>query len=71
MSHLNKEFDILAEDLIEKKYQLRVEHNHGDMKWYAYYAGKGERCLFDYDGGWETGSDTPTDALLKLRELMS
>jgi len=35
------EFDRLADDLVERQYQLRVEHNHSTMRWYAYYARKG------------------------------
>lgn len=64
------EFDKLADDLIERQYQLRVEHNHSDMHWYAYYARRGgEKKLFDEDQDWETGSDTPTEALKKLKEI--
>lgn len=64
-------FDQLADELIEKKYQLRIEHNHSDMKWYAYYAGKlCQKQLFDDDDDWVTGSDTPTEALMKLKELI-
>lgn len=62
------DFDELADDLVERKYQLRIEHNHGDMKWYAYYAGKQRRQLFDDDADWNTASDTPTGALQKLKE---
>lgn len=62
-------FDELAEELIERKYQLRIEHNHGDMKWYAYYARKGATVrLFDEDAHWQTGSNTPTEALQKLKD---
>ena len=60
--------DKLADDLVEKHYQLRIEHNHSDMKWYAYYAGKSLRSLFDDDIDWEIGSDTPTEALVRLKE---
>lgn len=63
-------FDKLADNLIEKRYQLRIEHNHGDMKWYAYYAGKENRQLFDDDIDWETASDTPTGALENLTLIM-
>jgi len=63
-------FDKLADELIEKHYQLRVEHNHGDMKWYAYYAGKGSTVnLFDEDYHTITASDTPTKALNKLSKI--
>lgn len=62
-------FDILADNLVEKKYQLRIEHNHYDMQWYAYYAGRDERRLFDDDIDRETASKTPTEALRKLAEL--
>lgn len=65
------EFDILADKLVEKKYQLRVEHNHSDMKWYAYYAGRNQKNLFDDDIDWETGSDSPTEAIKKLQELQN
>lgn len=61
------ELDTLADELLEKHYTLRIEHNHSDMKWYAYYAGKENRQLFDNEKDWETGSDTPTEALLKLK----
>lgn len=64
------DFDTKADELVEKKYQLRVEHNHRDMKWYAYYAGKDQRGLFDDDIDWHTGSDTPTEALDKLKQLL-
>lgn len=69
------EFDKLADELIERKYQLRVEHNHSDMKWYAYYSRRGQRTLFENDlygsgeDDWKTASDTPTEALAKLKEL--
>jgi hypothetical protein len=63
--------DKLLDDLVEKKYQLRLEHNHSDMKWYAYYAGKAQRQLFDEDVDWETGSDTPLEAVTKLTELVA
>ncbi len=69
------DFDKLADGLVEKHYQLRVEHNHSTMKWYAYYAGKGNRQLFEsdlYNEGehdWLTGADTPTEALQKLQTL--
>lgn len=66
----DKTFDALADGLVEKHYQLRIEHNHGDMKWYAYYAGKEQRRLFEDDRDWETGSDTPTEAIIKLKELV-
>lgn len=65
------EFDKLAHELIEKKYQLRIEHNHGDMKWYAYYAGREQRLLFDEEKDNYTASDTPTEALKKLQDLVS
>lgn len=64
------DFDKLADELVEKKYQLRVEHNHGDMKWYAYYARKGSTVqLFDLDEHHYCFGDTPTEALKKLKEL--
>lgn len=67
------DFDKLADNLVERKYQLRIEHNHGDMKWYAYYARKGAEVNL-FDEGYEeehrqTMSDTPTEALKKLREI--
>lgn len=61
----------LLDTLVEKRYQLRLEHNHGDMKWYAYYAGKECRQLFDKEIDWETGGDTPNEALEKLHSLVS
>jgi hypothetical protein len=64
------DFDELADDLVERRYQLRIEHNHGDMKWYAYYSGKAGRQLFEEDKDWETMSDTPTEALKKLKEIL-
>lgn len=63
------EFDKIAKDLVEYRYQLRVEHNHGTMQWFAYYAGKEDRRLFDKDIDWETASDTPTEAIIKLNIL--
>lgn len=33
---MHNELDQLADSLIEKKYQLRIEHNHADMKWGDY-----------------------------------
>lgn len=63
-------FDKLANELVEKRYQLRIEHNHSDMKWYAYYAGKYLRKLFDKDIDWYTASDTPTGALQNLSKLL-
>lgn len=59
----------VLDSLVERKYQLRLEHNHSDMKWYAYYAGKAGRKLFDDDADWQTGSDNPLDAALKLQAL--
>jgi hypothetical protein len=41
------------------------------MHWYAYYAGKENRQLFDKDIDYETASDTPTEALIKLNILKS
>ena len=64
-------FDELADQLVEKHYQLRIEHNHGTMMWYAYYAGKSQRSLFDDDQDWETQSHTPTEALEKLQALQT
>lgn len=69
------DFDKLADEMIERKYQLRIEHNHGDMKWYAYYARTSGRRLFEsdlYGSGeedWKTAADTPTEALEKLKKL--
>jgi len=61
-------FDKLANELVEKHYQLRIEHNHSTMKWYAYYARKGATVdLFDDDRHWLTESETPTGALAKLK----
>lgn len=57
-------------NLIEYRYRLRVEHNHSDMKWYAYFAGKEQRLLFDKDIDWQTSSDTPSEAVTKLTELV-
>lgn len=57
------------DQLVEYRYQLRLEHNHSDMKWYAYYAGKELRNLFDKDTDRETASDTPQEAAQKLVEL--
>jgi hypothetical protein len=67
---LMSEFDNLAQEVIERKRQLRIEHNHMDMKWYAYYADRELMNLFDDDAHWLTMSDTPTEALRKLRDLM-
>lgn len=70
------EFDELAEQMVERKYQLRIEHNHTDMKWYAYYAQRGQRNLFEsdpYSNGdddWKTAADTPTEALNNLRKVI-
>lgn len=65
-----KTFDEIADELVEKKYQLRIEHNHSDMKWYAYYARKGSTVnLFDEEEHTLTMSDTPTEALKKLGKL--
>lgn len=67
--------DKLLDDLVEAKYQLRLEHNHGDMKWYAYFAGRGGRKLFesdlysDGDLDWLTAGDTPLEAVIKLTGL--
>jgi hypothetical protein len=62
------DFDKLADELVEKKYQLRIEHNHSDMKWYAYYSGKNSHIeLFDEQDHTLTMSDTPTEAIQKLR----
>ena len=60
----------LLEDLAEVNYQLRVEHNHSDMKWYAYYAGRDQISLFDDISHYETASDTPLGALEKLQSQM-
>jgi hypothetical protein len=51
---------------VEYRYQLRLEHNHGDMKWYAYYAGKENRQLHDKEIDWQTASDTPLEAVQRL-----
>lgn len=56
----------IADQLIERRYQLRVEFNHGDMKWYAYYAGREQRHLFDDDADWATAADTIAVALALL-----
>lgn len=56
--------------LTEYRYQLRLEHNHADMKWYAYYAGREQRNLHDKDIDWETASDTPDEAIVKLQKLI-
>lgn len=67
----------VLDELVEKKYQLRLEHNHSDMKWYAYYAQRGQRSLFEsdlYSSGeddWETASDTPLEAAQALLKRMS
>ncbi len=63
--------DMLASGLIEKRYNLRIEHNHGDMKWYAYYGGRnGETSLFDEDWHWKTAAESPTEALLRLKQVL-
>lgn len=66
---MNK-FDKLAEDMTERKYNLRIEFNHSTMKWYAYYAGREMRSLFDYEYDWLTAADTPTEALIHLEETL-
>lgn len=60
----------LLEDLAEVNYQLRVEHNHSDMKWYAYYAGRDQISLFYDISHYGTASDTPLGALEKLQSQM-
>lgn len=61
--------DRLADSLAEKYYQLRIEHNHADMKWYAYYAGRTGRSLFDDKSDWDSCGDTPTEALQALSNI--
>lgn len=58
------------ESLVEFRYQLRLEHNHSDMKWYAYYAGKEQRLLHDKEIDWQTASDTPYEAVKKLDAIV-
>ena len=57
----------LIRALYEVKRNLRVEHNHSDMRWYAYFAGRDERNI---EVGETINADTPEDAccllLLKL-----
>lgn len=64
------EFDKLADELLERRYQLRVEHNHGTMSWYAYYALREQRQLFDEEVDWQTSGQTPTEALQNLKNLL-
>lgn len=59
----------MLESLAEYRYQLRLEHNHSDMRWYAYFSGKEGRLLFDKDIDWKTSGDTPTEAVNNLLEL--
>ena len=70
-----KEFDELASELVEVKYQLRIEHNHGDIKWYAYYAGKGANLtisdVFDIKMKFIACADTPSQALTILRNIVN
>jgi hypothetical protein len=58
--------DYILQKLEEKHYTLRVEHNHSDMYWYAYFAGREQRSLFDEDEDWNLGGETPIKALLRL-----
>lgn len=67
---MSNTLDKHLDELVDYRYQLRLEHNHGDMRWYAYYAGKESRQLFDKDIDWQTGSDSPTEAITKLKELV-
>lgn len=61
------EFDLIASTMVEREYQLTIQHNHLTMKWYAYFARKGAQTfLFDDEKHWETESDTPTEAIKKL-----
>lgn len=62
-------FDQVLDSLVEYRYQLRVEHNHSDMMWYAYYAGKDLRQLFDKDIDWHAASNTPSGAIFNLKKL--
>jgi len=63
------DLDKVLDSLVEKKYQLRLEHNHSDMMWYVYYAGREARSLFDDGADWTTGGDTPTEAAKKASNL--
>lgn len=65
------DLDDKLKDLVEKKDQLRLEHNHSDMKWYAYYAGRERRQLHDDEIDWETSGDTPLEAVTKLSDLVA
>lgn len=58
------------DELVERHYQLRLEHNHGDMKWYAYYSTRYQRNLFDKEIDWRTGSDTPLGAVEELLKIV-
>ncbi len=58
--------DYLMDKLEEQHYQLRLEHNHADMTWYAYFAGKELHNLFDNDDDWSIAGNTPLKALLRL-----
>lgn len=60
----------LLDGLVEYRYQLRLEHNHSDMQWYAYFAGKEQRQLHDKDIDWETASKSPLEAVTKLIKLV-
>jgi hypothetical protein len=62
------ELEDLLKELIEKEYQLRLEHNHSDMRWYAYYARKGSTVqLFDLDEHYNCSGSTPTEAAQSLK----
>lgn len=58
--------DFLLDKLADLHYNLRLEHNHSDMRWYVYYTGKdGTRKLFDHQEDWNVSGDTPVEALLR------
>ena len=69
MNNTNQSLAEILDGLVEYRYQLRLEHNHRDMKWYAYFAGKDQRLLHDKEVDWQTASDTPLEAVQKLYEL--
>jgi hypothetical protein len=70
-NHMSDKTSETANKLVEWRYQLRIEHNHADMKWYAYYAGKDQRRLFDRVIDRETAGDTPLEAVTALNDLVS
>lgn len=67
----NKDLSQMLDNLVEKKYTLRLEHNHGTMQWFAYYAGKFGRNLFDEEDDWLTAGATPEEAVAKLTDLLA